>query len=77
MLTKEINNRIKEFLDYKNINYEALANELGISKKKLVKKLDGKLSFTLEEATKIKNYLNLDLDLADKIFFHPNFKVKI
>lgn len=77
MKAEEIGNRIKMLLENNDIDYKTFANEIGMSKRKLLKKLNGKLGFTLEEATKIKNCLHLELELANKIFFEPNTKINI
>lgn len=74
MDSKIIGYKIEEILSIKNIGYDWLSRKTGISKRKLAKKLKGKLSFTLEEATKIKEVLNLDLELANEIFFNINYK---
>lgn len=74
MESEKIGNRIEEILKIKNIEYDWFSSEIGISKRKLIKKLKGKLCFTLGEATKIKEILNLDLETANEIFFNPNYK---
>ena len=52
--------RLKELLKHQNITQIALAKKLHIDKRTVCLKINGKVSWTLDEAIKICNILRID-----------------
>lgn len=70
-----IGNRVKEIMKNKNITVQELSEKIGINKKCLEKKLEGKEEFYLDEMIKIKKILNLNLEESDYLFFKKEMEV--
>lgn len=70
-----IGDRLKALMTVNNIKRKDLAKKLGISYNTLTKKLNGQREFGIKEILKIKEILNLDIDLCANIFFNPEFLV--
>lgn len=71
-----IGGRIKFFMKFRQIKRKRLAKELGISCKRLARKLNGKEEFFLDELWKLKDILNIDNELMSHILFDKNFFVE-
>ena len=54
----------------KGLTQEAIATKIGINTKSYNMKENGKNRFSLEEAAKISQCLNLDLEEVNDIFLH-------
>mgnify|MGYP003303309328 CR=1 FL=1 len=62
-------NLLKDAMDRKNVTIDDLAEKLGISKQSLYFRLNGKVLFKINEVRLIKNYLELESDIFNSIFF--------
>lgn len=62
-------NLLKDAMDRKNITIDDLANKLNISKQSLYFRFNGKVLFKINEVKLIKNYLDLDSNTFNSIFF--------
>ncbi len=62
-------NLLKDALDRKNITIDDLAKKLGISKQSLYFRFNGKVLFKINEVKLIKDYLELDINTFNLIFF--------
>ncbi len=68
-----IGKRIKALMTIKNIKRSFLAKRLGISYNTLTKKLNGKREFNINELWKLKEILDMDIELCANVFFNKNF----
>ena len=62
-------NLLKDAMDRKNITVDDLAQKLGISKQSLYFRFNGKVLFKINEVKLIKEYLELDSNTFNLIFF--------
>jgi len=62
-------NLLKDAMDRKNITIDDLAKKLGVSKQSLYFRLNGKVQFKINEVRLIKNYLDLEGNIFNSIFF--------
>lgn len=62
-------NLLKDAMDRKNITINDLAEKLGISIQSLYYRFNGKVLFKINEVRLIKNYLELDNEMFNLIFF--------
>ena len=62
-------NLLKDAMDRKNITIDDLANKLNISKQSLYFRFNGKVLFKINEVRLIKDYLDLDSNTFNSIFF--------
>lgn len=62
-------NLLKDAMDRKNITIDDLAKKLGVSKQSLYFRFNGKVQFKINEVRLIKNYLDLDSNIFNSIFF--------
>lgn len=60
---------LKACIVRKGYTQEAIAKEIGITARTMSSKVRGKSEFGVDEATKIKELLNLTADEMDNIFF--------
>ena len=56
---------IETELRRRKIKYSTLANYIGLPKGNIERKLNGKVSFSIEEAEAVKNFLGLDMTLEE------------
>lgn len=62
--------KLKGKMTERRVSQAKLAEHLGITTQALNAKLNGRTQFTIEEAVKITNFLNLNNPID--IFFNPN-----
>lgn len=62
-------NLLKDAMDRKNTTIDDLAKKLGISKQSLYFRFNGKVLFKINEVKLIKDYLELDTNTFNLIFF--------
>lgn len=62
-------NKIKAALVEKGFTQRSLAREMKIAKNTLNAKINGKAPISIEEATKLAEFLNLSKEEFDAIFF--------
>ena len=60
----------------RNVSYEDIAKMLGISLVTLYRKINGNSDFYRREIDQISNYLSLDLQEKEEIFFADEFAYK-
>lgn len=70
-----IGKRVIKLMEKNKIETKELAHKMGIEKKTLEKKLEGKEEFYLDEMIKIKNIFQLDTRDCDELFFQKETKV--
>lgn len=69
MKAEIVGKRVKELIQNRKINVEELAKELGISKKDLEDKLEGKEEFFVSEVINLTRLFQLDINTVNEIFF--------
>lgn len=62
-------NLLKDAMDKKNITMDDLAKKLDIGKQSLYYRLNGKVLFKINEVRIVKEYLDLDNNTFNAIFF--------
>ena len=62
-------NLLKDAMDRKNVTIDDLSNKLNISKQSLYFRFNGKVLFKINEVKLIKDYLDLDSNTFNTIFF--------
>lgn len=69
MKAEIVGKRVKELMQNKKINVEELADKLGVSKKDLEDKLEGKEEFFVSEVINLTRLFHLDINTVNEIFF--------
>lgn len=70
MDNKLIGIRISKYMEEKNIKLEQLANIIDMNPKTLKNKLQGTSKFYVTDVIKIKEALNMDLEVFEELFFN-------